>query len=237
MSDELLVPPTPVLFPGNRKLRFRVEGQDGLRSGTWNVIAHRNTDDVYLGLRARMGDVKLSLHRATWRMALTEPGARDLPAGQDRVLTRWAPTPERGGGWRRAVTIAIPTSSLATHPGEAGMTGRVSVYPAPRPGWGLRFDVLLGAADHQGLTVQAVAGEVGRLQLASGAIVWVITSEVPVEPAYEQWLQQIRDWAATRAGAAQEPRAWAWASEVDGGPVLFDLGATPIAGARPCPCG
>ncbi len=217
--------PSPVLFPADRKLRFRVEDRNGLKSATWTVIGHKNTDDVYIGLRVRMHEVKLSLHRSTWRLAFTQQAAQHLASDSDRLLTRWSPTESLGSGWRRGGTVAVPTSSLATHEDEDAMGGRVSVYPAPPSGFGLRFDVLLGDSNHGDLTVNGAIGEVGRMHFTSGAVCWVVAIEVPVDALYEQGLQRLRSIEAAGSQAYSAPRGWAWGcSDDDDGPVLIDLG-------------
>ncbi len=225
MTTEPLQPPTPLLFPRDRTLRFRVQGPGALASRTWSVIAHKNTDDIYVGLRDRMRDMKLSLHRQTWRLALLGEAAQRLPPGVDRVLSRWSPTPTLAQGWQRAATIVVPTSSLAPEPPLPGRA-KFSVWPAPKLGWGLRFDVLLGRPDREGLTVNEAAGEVGRLETTSGAVAWVVVTERPIDTGYEAVLQEIRQETASRAPSGlPAPRAWAWGNDDDdGGPVFFDLG-------------
>src|SRR5215217_4160780 len=62
------------------------------RSQVWSVKGHKNTDDVYLGLRDRMDLVKLSFHRGTWRLAYTlEAASQVVPDGEDRKIQDWMP--------------------------------------------------------------------------------------------------------------------------------------------------
>jgi hypothetical protein len=104
--------------------------------------------------------------------------------------------------------------------------GTIAFFPAPPSGWGLRFDVLIGAAQRDNLTVNGVAGEVGRLSFAGGAVVWVVTTEVPVDATYEDGLEELRREAQRRGGLgdAERPTGWAWGDGEDGAPVLIDLG-------------
>src|SRR5882762_11962250 len=85
----ITVPPTQVLDkPGT--IRWAVGSEAGPRSMAWNVVGHTTANDVFIGLRERMHEIKLSLHSAKWRMAYTESGRKlHLPDGADRVLTRW----------------------------------------------------------------------------------------------------------------------------------------------------
>lgn len=232
----LLQPPPPVIEPRDRKLRFRVEHSSGSSSLTWSVIANRNTDDVYVGVRSRMGEMKLTLHKHKWRLALTEQAAaHQLPPGTDRVVTRWEPTKTVALGWQRGVSILIPTSSLFSVPENMGQ-GRTSVFPAPALGRGLRFDVLLGDPTREDLTVQGVIGEVGRLNRPSGGAVWIIAGECLVDTEYERGLQQVRDEAAGRANGMVAPRGWGWGwDNTDAGPVLLDLGGVVGRPAGPPP--
>jgi hypothetical protein len=50
------------------------------------------------------------------------------------------------------------------------------------------------------------------LSLASGAVVWVVATEVPVDPTYEDGLEEVRREAQRRGGLAgmERPTGWAW---------------------------
>jgi len=222
------VPPPPQVVSPGGAIRFAVGDPTGLRSQTWSVVANKSTDDVYLGLRVRMHDVKLTLHPNKWRMAFTEQAAARLLAPDvDRVLHRWDLPVELAPGWRQGATVAVPFSSLQSGLAEARpKKGVVAFFPAPPPEWELRFDVLVGAAERSELTVNGVAGEVGRLSLASGAVVWVVATEVPVDPTYEGGLEEVRREAQRRGGLAgmESPTGWAWGASENGAPVLIDLG-------------
>jgi hypothetical protein len=222
------VPPPPQVVSLGGAVRFAVGDPAGLRSHTWSVVGNKTTDDIYLGLRVRMHDVKLTLHPRKWRMAFTEQAAaRLLPPDMDRVLHRWDLPVELAPGWRQGATVAVPFSSL--QPGLAETRpkkGAVAFFPAPAPQWALRFDVLVGAAERGELTVSGVHGEVGRLSLASGAVVWVVATEVPVDPTYEDGLEEVRREAQRHGGLGgmERPTGWAWGDGENGAPVLFDLG-------------
>jgi hypothetical protein len=222
------VPPLQVVSPGGA-VRFAVGDPTGLRSQMWSVVANRTSNDVYIGLRVRMHDVKLTLHPRKWRMAFTQQAAaRLLPPDVDRVLHRWTPPVELALGWRQGATIAIPSSSLQPGVTEAHpKKGAVAFPPSPPPQWGLRFDVLMGAAQRAELTVNGVAGEVGRISFPSGAVVWVFATEVPVDPTYEAGLEEVRRGAQRRGAMAgmERPNGWAWGDGENGAPVLIDLGS------------
>ncbi len=225
------VPPTQVLDkPGT--IRWAVGSEAGPRSMAWNFVGHTTADDVFIGLRERMHEVKLSLHSVKWRMAYTEQGRKArLPEGVDRVLTRWEHTPELLPGWRRGATIVFARSNLGAGYPEKRVKGggAVSFYPLPAEGWGLRFDVLLGAPERdENITILDAAADVGRMTLASGAVVWVVASEVPVDPMYEAGLADLRQNAVAAYGGGPEVRGWAWGNaDEDGGPILIDLSNAP----------
>lgn len=113
----------------------------GRRSQTWNLVGHANTDDVYIGLRAGMKIVKLSLRQNTWRMAFTNKDViAALPPDLDRMVGRWAPTPETESGWKHAVSITVPHSSLQPGwPEPRVRRGAVAFYPPPDPSNEIRF--------------------------------------------------------------------------------------------------
>lgn len=142
-------------------------------------------------------------------MAFTQEAAvRLLPPDVDRVLHRWTPPVELASGWRQGATIATPSSSLQPGVAEARpKKGAVAFFPAPPPQWGLRFDVLMGAAQRTELTGNGVAGEVGRISFASGAVVWVVATEVPVDPTYEEGLEEVQTGSSApwRTGRSRAP--------------------------------
>ena len=78
-------------------------------------LGGKKTDEVYLAAWDVMGVAKLSLHESgRWRWAMTNEEAirRQLGPDEDRVLQRWDPPAPIAEGWTRAVTIAIPSSSI-----------------------------------------------------------------------------------------------------------------------------
>lgn len=156
-------------------------------------------------------------------MAYTEKGAaaRKIPPNLDRVVTRWKKPPELADGWRRGAVISIAPSNLGPgYPEKPVRGGEVAWFPATNPGWALRFDVLLGAPDRGGLTVNQCAGEVGGMVLSSGAAVWIVATECRTPPEYEAGLAELR--RHTR-GDDPASRGWAWGTDETGAPALIDL--------------
>lgn len=136
------VPPPPQVLNRPGVIRWAVGLPVGPRSHTWSVVGHSGGDDVFIGLRNRMSEIKLSLHPAKWRLAYTEQAAGQyVPDGVDRVLTRWERTAETVSGWRRAATIVIAPSNLGPGYPERRVKGggAVAFYPATNAGWGLRL--------------------------------------------------------------------------------------------------
>jgi hypothetical protein len=228
-DDGMLQAPKQIVDPKDRTIRFRVEDDAGLSSATWVVKGSKNGDDVYIGARAIMSEIKLSLHSGTWRMAYTAESthAKTLGPDQDRLLTRWAVTSDDlTHGWRHALTITIPPSSLCKLPPDPSPSARTAVYLAPENGWGMRFDVLLGDPDEHrsGLTVVS-AGNVGRLTLRTGRAVWVVATDVPVTAEYERQVELAREAARAHPTPDAIRRGWAWGSDpADGHPGIIDLG-------------
>jgi hypothetical protein len=223
-----LVPPPPQYIDAPGVIRWAVGSPDGPRSQSWSVVGHGNTDDVYVGLRSHMGETKLSLHPAKWRLALTEQAAahHGLPSEVDRVVTRWTQPPEVASGWRHGATIVVPTSHLGPGYPEPRVKrgGSVAWFPAPPAGQGLRFDVMLGAAGREDLTVLDCVGEVGRINLRSGAGVWVVATQFEVDPEREAGLATLRTRIRSEIPPDGEWRGWAWGdNDEDGGPLLLDI--------------
>ena len=75
------------------------------------VFGARNADDIYIGARQPLGDVKISLHKSgIWRLAHTKEAAERLNLGvADRLLRRWNPPAPVALGWTHSATIEIPT--------------------------------------------------------------------------------------------------------------------------------
>jgi hypothetical protein len=223
----LHVPPPPQILDRPGTIRWAVGSPVGPRSQTWSVVGHARNDDVFIGLRDRMGVMKLSLHGVKWRMAYTEQVAeRHLPEGVDRVLTRWEHPPELAPGWRRGAAITIATSNLGPGYPEKKVKGGggVAFFPAPSEGWAMRFDVLLGVPDHGGLTINDCVGDVGRMTMSSGAAVWIVASEFAVDAEYEAGLAELRRRMVESVPDPSKTRGWAWGwLHEDRAPALIDL--------------
>lgn len=223
--------PEPQVVGVGGIIRWAVGDQDDpnwRRSRSWNLAGSRNSADVYLAPRREMERVKLSLHGTWWRLALTNKAAKRLPESRDRLLHKWSPTPERWPGWRHAVTVRVPHSSL--QPGWPEPTAKprpVEFVLPPHPGHELRFDLLLGARDSAELVVSG-ASDIGRMPLPSGGMLAVVVHEVALDDAEEQRLAEQRRimWASQTARniTASWGTGWAWSSTVDGVPALTDMG-------------
>lgn len=220
------VPPPQILGePG--VIRWAVGSESGPRSQTWMVVGRKSSDDVFIGPRERFGDIKLSLHHSRWRLAYTSAAQHKyVPAGTDRLLTAWEPTAEIRQGWQRAAVIVIAPSMMGLGYPEKPVkgSGSVTFYPPAAPGFGLRFDIMLGRPQRADLTINAAA-EVGHMTLTSGALVWIVASEVPVDEGYEQSLAAIRQRARDRHPQGDKGiRGWSWGFDHDGHvPVLHDI--------------
>jgi hypothetical protein len=85
----------------------------------------------------------------------------------------------------------------------------VALYPAMEAGWGLRFDLMLGASIRDD-DVRAAA-DVGRMTLSSGAMVWIMATEVRVSTEFEASMAEIRNRAVADGGGSVTARGWGWA--------------------------
>lgn len=221
----------PLIHPPDRTLRFAVGRPEGLRSSTWTVLGHVRDGDVYIGSRSNMRETKLSLHRSgIWRLAYTEESGRSATLDGDRVLTRYEPPAEVVKGWRRGATIVIPHSSLRhAFPEKSPKRGAaISWWATPGVGRAMRFDILLRLDDDADqLTVNDMAGEVGRIRLGDGAGVWVVATEIASSEDDEREFYEHRQRATSIPGsqlnAMPYPTAMAWGFDnSDGAPMLCD---------------
>lgn len=88
----------------------------------------------------------------------------------------------------------------------------------------MRFDALLGVPDHGKLTINDCVGDVGRMTMSSGAAVWIVANECPVDAEYEAGLAELRRLVVESIPDPSETRGWAWGwLHEDGAPALFDL--------------
>lgn len=216
MSHEILLPPDPQNLTAPGAIRWAVGTPSGPRSHTWTVAVQAD-HSVYIGLRRHMGDMKLSLHPAKWRMALTTEAARQhLAEGEDRVITRWEHPPELAKGWKHGAVISVPTSNLGPAYPEK-RPGKVAWFPSPDTGELLRFDVLLGEPGSDGLKINDAVGDVGRVALSDGYKVWIVGSQHSVPPPMEAALDKLRN--------IVQPEGWAWGHTDEGVPFLLDVRA------------
>lgn len=127
-----------------------------MRSLTWMVKGHTNEpgqDDVYIGTRQTMNDVKLSLHQADAEgreavslLAFTAEFAERV--GEKRtVLYDMAEAPEFAPGWRQAAVILTPSLSFGRFkekPLKKGET--IQWFTEPPLPEHLKFYVVVGEA-------------------------------------------------------------------------------------------
>lgn len=223
-----LSPPPPQMLDRPGTIRWAVGSPEGPRSQTWNVVGHEKKNDVFVGLRDRMANIKLSLHPAKWRLAYTrQAGPEYVEEGQDRLIARFDKPDELSPGWRHGCTIVITNSNLGLGPFQEKKVkrGEVAFFPAPDDPFGLRFDLYLGQPDATGsLTFNDSVGTVGMMTLRSGLRVGIVAHEVPVNDVYEAGLKQLRESASTGLSAEDGARGWAFGpSQDDGAPVVIDL--------------
>lgn len=227
-----LEPPDPLVLSKGATLRWFVGDEDGLRSSTWSVVGAVHTAEAFFSARAQMGAIKLTLHESMTRLAHTDRwwATHALDPEQDRLIQRWSLTAPFAPGWRRALQLLVPTSSLAPAlPEKRVRDGNVSRWPSPGPGFGLQFDVLIGDADASEIVVQGV-GEVGRFALGQGASAWVLADFFEVSAEMEE---EIAGWRSNARAVEQNPdadaatvRSWVWGTiDADGTPSVIDLGA------------
>lgn len=211
--------PRPQAVQPGTPIRFAVGSPAGPRSQTWTVASGTTDGEVFVGPDESSTLMRLSSRRSSWRLEYTPDAARRYPAiGRRRLISQWPRPSASDGGWRRAVSIVVPSTSLASareDPPEEGP----AFWPAAGAGAVIQFDVLLGEPGHWRLTSE-FAGEVGRTALAGVGAVWVVVH-------YPQLSQEGIEHLARRHSSllgADDDRTWSAAvAETDGSVVLFDF--------------
>lgn len=216
-------PPSQVVQPGH-PIRFAVGTPEGPRSRTWTVEAGRSDGVIHLG-RDRARIMTLSARRGTWRLEYTQPWAKQqLGPDDDRLISTWSEPEDTDGGWWRALTIVVPTTSLASKGWEepASSDGAATAFwPAPSAGSLTQFDVLLGSPGHWRLSSE-FSGEVGRGALAGPGALWVLVQHPGLSEGGTADIA--RRHAFQAANFPGEPRcSFSAVSGDDGRVVLFDF--------------
>jgi hypothetical protein len=211
----------PLVLDGPGTLRWAAGRPDGPRSMTWLVTANNNSDEVYVGARGLMNDMKMSLHASgNWRLALNDP-KKYVPVGADRVIGRWTPPPEFATGWRRAAVIHTPSTTFAAPYKEPRTSDGAPIrwFAAPEPPYHLQFQILLGDAGAPDATLED-ALEVGRMTLTSGRQVRVVGAVATLSANLEQQIETARARASVDPKAAAGFGSGQWG---DGTPLFVDL--------------
>jgi hypothetical protein len=194
----------------------------GPRSLTWQVIGARNSDDVYVGARGMMHDMKLSLHQSgVWRWAFTQPAAEKyLPAGTDSLVIRYRETVPFTDGWRHGAVIRTPSDTFGPAFDERRPSDKqpIRFFAPPDPPFHVQYHVLLGDGDAPTTTLND-AFDVGRITLSSGKRVWIVAMLWQMNDVTQQAIAETR----ARAIADRRARAGIASGDADGTPLLLDL--------------
>ncbi len=164
------------------------------------VFANSGTSDVYIAARPIAGRIKVSLHESgKWRHAFLNDAATSglLAAGADRAFDKFEPSGEQmAPGWTLGYTIVMPESELQTYPAEAKKT---TLLPAAEPDHGVAVMVLLGEASAPPVKWDAALTEVGRIRLANGGQVLLLSQPVAVPETWIPAMEQARAEAKQQA--------------------------------------
>ncbi|WP_418002331.1 hypothetical protein ACNO8X_19490 [Mycobacterium sp. PDNC021] len=202
-------------------IRWASGHPNGPRSATWEVIGAATKDDVYLGARAMMGTMKLSLHESNvWRLALTQPVAQKyLKPGEDSLITRYTPTAPLAPGWHYAARICTPSTTFGPAFAESRPKDRQPIIfvKSPYELLHLEYHVLLGDSDAP-MVKMRYTRTVGRMTLTSGKQVLITASLRKMSAAVQQFISAARSAGQVPAGA----HGWA-AGDGDGVPFFVDV--------------
>ena len=104
-----------IVLPGPGGTIRVVVGEPGKQSGAWRIWAPANKSDVYIGLRAILGDEKWSLHESgDWRHQwVTDEKASEFGTTDSRIKDQWQQPDEVGAtGWTRGFAIRVRHQDL-----------------------------------------------------------------------------------------------------------------------------
>ena len=207
----VLIPPEPLSLSGPGTLRFAAGRPDGLRSLTWMVKGRTNEqgqDEVYIGNRQTMNDVKLTLHqadakgrKAVSRLAFTAEFAARV-GGKREVLYEDAEAPEFTPGWRQAAVILTPTLSFGRFKEKPLDSGEaIQWFTEPPLPEHIKFYVVVGEAGASDLRLTDHIGEVGHLRLANGRFVGVVADSRPADAGFAEMVKNDLEKAVSTPGA------------------------------------
>jgi hypothetical protein len=165
-------------------------------------------DEVYIGNRQTMNDVKLTLHQAdakgrkpVSRLAFTAEFAERV--GQEReVLYEMAEAPEFAPGWRQAAIILTPSLSFGRFkekPLDKGET--IQWFTEPPLPEHIKFYVVVGEAGGCTLTLTDHIGEVGHMKLTNGRFVGVVADSRPADDAFAETVRKDLEKAVSTPGS------------------------------------
>ena len=113
-SEEVEWQQTPV--------HFAVGYREGARSTIWRIWTDKYSN-VYIAARALGDELKISLHKETWRHEFTEQRLSRsfsfVSPGEDRAADKWKRPPEFAPGVTMAFYILVPASEV-TVPRRSG---------------------------------------------------------------------------------------------------------------------
>ncbi len=177
--------PQPVDLDGvGGAIRFGIGDPAGRCSASWRIEAVKNSRDIYIGPRRLFGTIKLSLHESgKWRLTYTEPAAVKMGLVGDRVIHRYEPTADVVPGWRLAMAIEIPESSLYVGEGLVAGASKVQWWPAPKPLSAIVFNVWITESDEVDQTGMLLPAQfvAGSFHLFGGGSVFVLVEAEPTD--------------------------------------------------------
>lgn len=168
-----------------------------MRSLTWMVKGHTNKrgqDEIYIGTRQTMDDIKLSLHQADAEgrepasiLAFTTEFSEREGFSDNRRIFRMAEGPEFAPGWRQAAVILTPSFTFGRFnekPLDEGET--IQWFTEPPLPEHLKFYVVVAEAGACDLNLTDHVGEVGYMKLTNGRFVGVVADSRPADVAFAE---------------------------------------------------
>ena len=166
-------------------LRFAVGSPDNVQSSIWRLWVDRK-NDVYLGARALLEMIKISLHQSgIWRIAFVKK-LESADEKSDRVILKWQRPSANAQGWTPSIGIYI-SPILANQPFRAikKIDGPIHWISPAKSGNKLLFKVYYlkpGISENE-LSLAFRNQVVGKLTKKDGETVWLMKMEGKTEPA------------------------------------------------------
>jgi len=154
-----------------------VVGEPGRQSGVWRVWANPNKSDVYVGVRALLGQQKWSLHESgEWRHQwIDREKAAEFGNTDNRVIDLWQQPEEVGDtGWTRGFAIRVRSQDLVVVANPEKVPAAAVWIPPPPDGHLVAVHVVIARPDLGEVALAPQLRPFGGFTLFDGRVVLLV---------------------------------------------------------------